>query len=206
MTFEISRGKAKRMFTWKTANLVFGAGLAAFALNAAALMAADTSGKHLEVLIETDGVSFKVLSRKEVDRPASLPARQVLRDGFLFIEGTDTSSSTVYAQSLPDPTQVYYDYSPDGSIVTEPSGASRPLKGGIHKLAKAKFVLSLPVDVRLKGLKISRQKKQKGITRKKARAAEPRYQYRANQPLDLPEDFTLESPVFLDLAKAQEVP
>lgn len=126
---------------------------------AAASAQASGADKSLEVLIETDGTNFKGISKKVRGKKAPELSRQILRKGFYYIEAANASGRALRVQSMPDPTEVLYDY-PDpaqsGSPVVAGPQKSRGqvLKGGKIKLPKAQFLLRLPYDADIRTLKI----------------------------------------------------
>ena len=166
---------------------------------------------HMEVVIETDGENFHVISKKVVKGDAPQVYRQVLREGFYYVESLDAGGNVVQAQSFPDPTEVIYDYIdesqfPAGGV--DPS-APIPLKGSTIKLPLAQFILNLPHDANIKHLRVHRQKKSVKTLKKFARAVEEVRDGRAHrinpdQPSPLPEEIELEPKALLDLGTVSE--
>lgn len=120
--------------------------------------AGQAEGKsHWEVVIETDGTSFKAISKRLVPTEAPKIYRKHMQEGFLSVESIDASGKSVEVQSVPDPRQIYYDYIDE---VSQGSNVPGTLKGGLITLPKAQMVISLPDEpgVILRELRISRQK------------------------------------------------
>ncbi len=166
---------------------------------------------HLEVVIETDGDNFNVVSKKIARGEAPHVYRQVLREGFYYVESLDAGGNVVQTQSLPDPTEVVYDYIdesqfPAGGV--DPS-APMPLKGSTIKLPSAEFVLQLPHDAGIKSLRVHRQKKAVQALNRSAQATaavsgEAAHRINPVSPSVLPEGIELETKAFLDLDTVPE--
>lgn len=159
-----------------------------------------TGETHMEVLLETDGENFKVLSKKVVKGPRPASFRQPLREGFYLIEFLDTAGSAVHVKSVTDPTKVFFDYfdePPQEMPGRLPAHAGKMLRGGIVKLAKARLVVSLPNDQNIRTIRISRQKlSAKG---KRNPAAAGRQKLLTEGPSPIPEAIELEPKALLTL-------
>ena len=166
---------------------------------------------HLEVVIETDGENFNVISKKIEKGEAPQVYRQILREGFYYVESLDAGGNVVQVQSLPDPTEVIYDYIDESQLPAgglDPS-APIPLKGSTVKLPSAEFVLQLPHDANIKHLRVHRQKKAVKVLNKSAKAGEAVMEGAAHRvdpvnPSALPEEIELEPKALLDLSIVPE--
>lgn len=166
---------------------------------------------HLEVVIETDGENFNVISKKVAKGAAPQVYRQVLREGFNYVESLDADGNVVQVQSLPDPTEVIYDYIDESQFPAgglDPSAPIR-LKGSTVKLPSAEFVLQLPHDANIKHLRVHRQKKAVKALNKSAKAGGAVMEGAAHRvdpvnPSALPEEIELEPKALLDLSTVPE--
>lgn len=140
-------------------------GLLAGLLAAAVQAQTGDTGKNLEILMETDGVSFSGLSKKVSEGKRSQRHRQVLRKGFYYIEALDAAGRVLRVQTMPASNEVLYDYSEPESAeagsssattaaAAPKSGRGRLLKGGRLHQPKAQFLIDMPYDAAIKTLKI----------------------------------------------------
>lgn len=116
--------------------------------------------KHLKVVLETDGVNFKLISKKIMKKVRPAVYRQPLAEGSYYIEAVDAFGKTLLVQSLADPAKIYYDFpaEPRQQSIGARFSSHKALKGGIFRPAKAEMILKLPYDPNIKTLRISRQK------------------------------------------------
>ena len=166
---------------------------------------------HWEVVVETDGENFNVISKKVEKGEAPQVYRQVLREGFYYVESLDAGGNVVQVQSLPDPTEVIYDYIDESQLPAEGVDPSVPipLKGSTVKLPSAQFVLRFPHDADIKHLRVHRQKKAGKALNKPAKAGEAvmegiTHRIDPKNPAPLPAEIELEPKAFLDLSIVPE--
>lgn len=117
---------------------------------------------HLEVIVETDGTRFAIVSQTVRPHAAPQTHRQIFQEGSYYIETLNTKGEVVQGYSVADPTEVAYDYL-DQADHGQPSDSSptRPqrLQGGRLKFPTGQMTLRLPVDAKIRRLRISRQRR-----------------------------------------------
>ncbi|HNW42883.1 MAG TPA: hypothetical protein PKI19_00150 [Elusimicrobiales bacterium] len=116
--------------------------------------------KYLQVVLGTDGNSYKVVSKKIINKPRPMFYRQPASEGSRYVEAVDAAGNTLATQSLDDPTQGFYDYfeDPEPQQAGGRSPGRKVMKGGSYKAAKAEMTLTLPYDTRIKTLRVSHRK------------------------------------------------
>jgi hypothetical protein len=108
----------------------------------------------VEALVETDGRTFRVVDQQRRAQPSSVAYRQPLREGDLYVESLDANGHVVHIQSVPNPTEVVYDYA-EGEVADGP----QPLKGGRLRRPTAQFRVHIPEAPAVRALRISRQRR-----------------------------------------------
>ena len=116
---------------------------------------------HREILIETDGTNFKIVAQTVRSQDPPQMYRQTLQEGFYYLEAVDASGTVVEVRSLPDPSEVLYDY-PESENPVPPSDSAaprrpQPLRGGHVKLPTATLVVRLPLEAGVETFRIARE-------------------------------------------------
>ena len=119
-------------------------------------------GSYLEIVLETDGNTFTVVSKRRKLKALSRRYRQSLRPEYLYIESLDSRGQVTQVKSVPDPTVLYYGYLEPALWGQGTGPGSMTLKGGKIKFPKAELVLRIPAGDHKK-LRISRQRKSSGL-------------------------------------------
>ncbi len=138
------------------------AGVAAFSL----LMAASAAQADCrKVVIGTDGSKFEVLSQIVVAQDPPNVYRLTFSDGFYYVEAKNPDGKIVKVESLPESSEVLYDYvSTDRSVLLPPPSTAAstrtpvPLTGGSLKNKTNQLVINLPANEKISQLKIYRQR------------------------------------------------
>lgn len=159
-------------------------------------------GSHLEVAIETDGTHFKVISKKVRNKELQTRYRERLHPGFFYVECMDGTNRIVEAQSFPDPTEVYYDYSDESLPSSDPTKTF--LQGGKIKLPKAQFILTFPHNVNIQKLRIHQIKKSIQVSPKSSLGKFFKSNITLPSPSQLPQGLELETKSDVDLSIVPE--
>lgn len=161
---------------------------------------APSNEPFMEILIETDGANFSIISKKVINGPERVIYRQPLGEGRYFIEFLDGAGTVRHVKSVSDPAAVFFDYM-DEPAPGQPGNQANTLKGGGVKLPRAQMLISLPLDRSIKTIKVSRQKLSKKGENKPAAG---RQKLRGEASAVIPGEIELEPKALLEFGGIPE--